>query len=109
MGSNGKKLTKLSLVDPDGKDAPLIHRGEAHGAKWKKQELHKMAMGDVIGIPIRAVPKFREPFEEKAGGKLKSMRCHHTENGIHTRFLMLPQGAACLDCMVTSVNEIYPR
>lgn len=109
MSNNGKKIFKPTIVGPDGKAEPLIRKGDAPGGRWKTQKLDKMDIGDVIGIPIRAAAKFREPFEESAGGELKSMRCHHTESGIHVRYMVLPQGPACLDCMVTSVNEIYPR
>lgn len=104
----GKKVIKPKLVDQHGHQ-PLIRRGDAPGASWKKRSLDKMEPGDVLGIPVKVFPKFREPFEETAGGELKSLRCYHTQKGEYVRIMMLPKGPGCLDCMVVSVNAIYPR
>lgn len=104
-----RRLKKAGLVNRHGQDLPTKALGQAKGGKWTVQQWKDMVKGDVVGIPRKLVPKFREPIEAKAGEELPNLRCSHTENGVYIRYVILSNGIACLDCMVRAVNDVYPR
>lgn len=108
MSKNGK-IHRPGLVDGAGRQLPARAKGSARGAQIRMRKLHELEPGDSIGIPRVDVPKFVGAIEEKAGGRIESLHCRHTENGVYVRYILQKKGFACLDCMVKALNDVYPR
>lgn len=104
-----KKIHRPGIVDLNGRQLPTRAKGSAPGAQIRMRKLHELQPGDAIGIPRADVPRFVEAIEEKAGGRIESLHCRHTENGVYVRYVLQVKGFACLDCMVKALNDVYPR